>query len=366
MILGTCNRFISPLPQFVAHKRLFLCRAYSTDQNKIRIIKTDSKDNILNLATEDWIFKEADIKFRTLFLWRNGPTVVIGKHQNPFKECHLQKMEQDGVVLSRRYSGGGAVYQDLGNTNFTILSPINENYKEKNAQIIINALARFGVTATASGRNDILVNGLKVSGSAYKLNSPRALHHGTLMINVDINALPKYLNPNKAKLQSKGITSVASRVQNLKNSNPEITHETLCNAIAEEFKKANNADCEIENVTEKELLNIPAIKETYEKLKDWNWRYGTTPHFNHHLETRFDWGIMDVHINSAEGKISEVKIFSDSLFPTMIEDISNALIGVKYLGKPVTEALAVVEKKYTENDCGKYVNQFSSWLVHHM
>lgn len=344
-------------------RKLPQVRLYSTQQ-KIRILKTDSKDILLNLATEDWIFREADLAYRTLFLWRNGPTVVIGKHQNPFKECHLQRMESDGVVLARRNTGGGAVYQDLGNTNFTFLNNLNDNYKEINSKIIIGALSRFGVQATQSGRNDILVNGLKVSGAAYKLNGPRALHHGTLLIDVDMAALPKYLNPNKAKLQSKGITSVASRVHNLKQSNPDITHDSICTTLADEFKKTYNADCEVETLHTEELKKIASLNECYAKLKDWDWRYGSTPHFNHHLETRFDWGIMDVHINSKDGLISEVKIYSDSLFPNMVDDISASLLGVKYLDGPITQALhKLAQEKYTGSDCEKYITQFGDWLV---
>jgi len=183
------------------------------------------------------------------------------------------------------------------------------------------------------------------------------------MINVNLNALQKYLNPNKAKLLSKGVSSVVSRVRNLQLSNPAITHESLSASIINEFKKAYGGDCEVEQYDSSFLQNIPSLSYTYEQLKDWNWRYGQTPSFNHHLETRFDWGIMDVYINSTNGLVSGAKIYSDTLFPTMIEDLMIALQGVRYNGESINFALQGVAAKYTSTDCEKYVKQFSVWLV---
>jgi len=152
-------------------------------------------------------------------------------------------------------------------------------------------------------------------------------------------------------------------VHNLKQSNPDITHESLCDALAQEFKSVYSSDCEVEMLSSTKLKEIPSLNECYTKLKDWNWRYGTTPHFNHQLETRFDWGTMDVNINAKEGLITEVKIYSDSLFPNMIEDLSNSLVGVKYLEAPVSEALAGVEKKYAGTENEKHIRQFAEWLI---
>jgi len=161
---------------------------FTTQVTKLKVYESMSNDPFFNLATEDWLLREGDFS-HTLFLWRNAPTIVIGRHQNPYKECLLQKMDEKGITLARRHSGGGAVYQDLGNSIFTFISPQNEFSKEKNSQIIINALATFNIKAEASGRNDILVDGLKVSGSAYKIQPPRALHHGTLLIDTNLDDL---------------------------------------------------------------------------------------------------------------------------------------------------------------------------------
>lgn len=174
-----------------------------------------------------------------LFIWRNTKTIIIGKHQNPWKECRVQLLEADNVVLARRKSGGGCVYQDMGNSVFSFLNPIadfsKEDYKTMNNSVLIESLTKIGVVgAEPTGRNDICVNGRKVSGSAYKLSLGRrdgsgrkALHHGTMLLDLDLKALEKYLSPNKAKLLSKGVDSVVSRVLNLKEVVPHLTHEVF-------------------------------------------------------------------------------------------------------------------------------------------
>ncbi|SQI34660.1 Lipoate-protein ligase A [Providencia alcalifaciens] len=153
---------------------------------------------------------------RVMFLWRNADTVVIGRAQNPWKECNTRKMEQDNVRLARRSSGGGAVFQDLGNTCFTFMAGKPEYDKTISTQIIVNGLANVGIHAEISGRNDLVLeteNGpRKISGSAYRETKDRGFHHGTLLINTDLSRLANYLNPDPKKLQAKGITSVRSRV----------------------------------------------------------------------------------------------------------------------------------------------------------
>ena len=181
-----------------------------------------------------------------MFLWRNQPTIIIGKHQNPWKECHVQKLEQDGVILARRKSGGGCVYQDLGNSVFSFINPISDfskqDFKTLNNEVLINSLSSFGIKAEASGRNDMVVDGKKISGSAYKLKlgksngeGRRSLHHGTMLLNLDLNALSRYLNPNKKKLESKGVSSVISRVMNLSEVAPHIDHDNFCSALEAAF-----------------------------------------------------------------------------------------------------------------------------------
>jgi len=341
--------------------------ATSPTPQKVRVMVSDTTDPLFNLATEDWIFKHADLDKQTLFLWRNAPTVVIGRNQNPWKECHLQRMEEEGVTLARRSSGGGAVYQDLGNTNFTYLSSMTHHDKKVNTQIICDALAKnFNVKAEASGRNDIVVNGQKISGSAYKYTGQRALHHGTLLINVDMDALQKYLNVNKAKLKSKGVDSVKSRVVNLHTLNAAITHDSLCNALIKEFFSYYGNTCEIEQLNRDELNKQPLLRETYEQLKDWNWRFGETPAFEHNLETRFDWGIMDIYINSIDGKITEVKVFSDTLYPVLCDELKTVLEGATYDKPGFTQALQNLKTRLENSaqpEIAPFADDIRKWIV---
>jgi len=271
------------------------------------------------------------------------------------------------MLIQLRYSGGGAVYQDQGNTNFTFFQSSSQFDRKNNSQIIVNSLKKFGLIAEASGRNDILVNGLKISGSAFKLSGQRALHHGTMLINVDMNALSKYLNVNKAKLKSKGVDSVRSRVLNLKEANPNISHESLSDSIIEEFFKFHKNKCEIEKLDITILGQIKSLKNIYETLSDWKWRYGESPDFEHKLETRFDWGIMDIEINSIEGIISQIQIYSDCLYPQLIETLSESLKGVSYDKEGITKALDNANKKLRNNgepeELFNYIKEIHNWLI---
>ena len=332
---------------------------------KIRILLSDTFDPWFNLATEDWIFRDMDPETHVLFLWRNQNTVVIGRFQNPWTECNTERMEADGIKLARRQSGGGAVFHDLGNTNFTFLSSKDNYDKSVNNRIISKALSTFNVEAFASGRNDILIKSedgdKKISGSAFKETKDRSFHHGTLLIDADLTKLGNYLNPSKKKLESKGIKSVRARVTNLKECNDKIGHESLSEAIIKEFKAHYQADCEVELLDHKYLQTVEHLNNYYEKLKDWNWRFGETPKFNHFMEERFSWGGIEAHIDSHKGLIEKCTIFSDSLHPEMIEYLTDAFIGKQYSPIGIDEAIkaAIIELPMIENE----LKELGSWLV---
>src|SRR3989344_1875354 len=165
-------------------------------QNKAKCLISKTHDPFLNLAIEDWIFNDLSPNNEILFLWQNDRSVIIGRNQNPHAECNLKKMGEERVNLVRRHSGGGAVFQDLGNMNFTFLSSRSNYDRKKNFQIIINALKKFNISAETSGRNDIFVESSKISGSAFKEKPDRAFHHGTLMIHVNLDELQNYLTPS--------------------------------------------------------------------------------------------------------------------------------------------------------------------------
>ncbi len=331
---------------------------------KLRILKSSVTNPWFNLATEDWIFNTLNPESHTLFLWRNSETVVIGRSQNPWVECKIDKMEEDRVFLARRQSGGGAVFHDLGNTNFTFLSPKDDYDQEANFTIIINALKKLGIDAEQSGRNDMQVGDKKISGSAFKHAADRSFHHGTLLVNANMQKLGDYLNPHPLKLQAKGIKSVRARVANLVEFNADINHETLSNAIIEAFCEFYGDIAPVEELDEASLAKQPNLNKYYQQMADWDWRFGKTPEFTHHVETRFDWGIIDLHLDVKHAVISEVVIFSDALNVELIDLLIETLTDIKYDRHEVKAKFAELGKAHP--DLTAHIDDVSAWLTSEM
>ena len=322
--------------------------------NNIRthVLHSETLNPWFNLAMENLIFNGMKPEGHVLYLWRNSSTVVIGRYQNPWLECHLDRMEEDGVKLARRQSGGGAVYHDEKNLNFTFMSDNDDYSIERNFEIIIKALSKFGINAEVSGRNDILTAGRKISGSAFKLTKDRAFHHGTLLVDVDLERLTGYLNPDKRKLASKGIKSVKSRVANLTEFNKSINTDLLSDAVAKAFfKYLGSGDEDVLNL--KSLENNPGLFEYYEQMKSLEWLYQKTPDFNHRIDKRFDWGGMEINLNVKNAVIEEAVIFSDCLYPEMIKMLTEKLKGVSYSRKSLITVLEIITK---------YNNRWTTYL----
>ena len=202
-----------------------------------RLITTASVNPYHNLALEELLMESNPPECCTLYLWQNRQTVVIGQNQNAWQECRVKELEEDGGHLARRLSGGGAVFHDLGNLNFTFLVPRADYDVARQTQVIEEAAASFGLTVERSGRNDILVEGRKFSGNAFYKKGQNAYHHGTILIDVDMGALGRYLNVQPDKLQSKGVHSVRSRVANLREFSQAITVETMKQRLEAAFEK---------------------------------------------------------------------------------------------------------------------------------
>ena len=235
-----------------------------------------------NLSIENWLLHREDPEEQEiLFLWRNRPSIIIGRFQNPWLECRLHEMEQNNISFARRQSGGGAVYHDEGNTNFTFITGKDGFSRTEKTNLIIKTLSELGIHANQGDRHDIYINGKKVSGSASKYTSGKVIHHGTLLINADLDALNKYLTTKHYKngsISSKGIKSVRSQVTNLIDIQPSINHnifcKTLINVLEEESKPT-----ELEELKIEDLKNNPEIKDYYNKIRSWPWLYGSTPAF---------------------------------------------------------------------------------------
>ncbi len=342
--------------------RFHFCSNPKTNM-KLKVYLASHFDPWFNLATENYIFNDMEPDNIVLFLWRNEKTIVIGRHQNPWTECDLEAMESDNVSLARRQTGGGAVYHDLGNTNFTFMNGRDSYNRSVNVTIIQQALARHGIDIEASGRNDLIIPGdvpRKISGSAYRETADRCFHHGTLLIDADLNRLATYLKPKKRKLESKGIKSVRSRVANLSEFAPDLNHDLLVPDIVTAFFEHYQAECEVESLDSGSLAKIPGIQKHYEELKDWDWRFGKTPEFSHWLEHRFEWGDVEVHLNSKRGVIRECVIYSDSLHPTLIEHLIASLTGINYTPESVAAAGSALIEQIPEH--ASAIAEFSDWL----
>lgn len=302
--------------------------------SSIRLLLSNSYNPWFNLSFEEYIFKNMPKNQSILFLWRNQNSVIIGRAQNAWKECNTRRIEQDGIRLARRNSGGGAVFHDLGNTCFTFMSTKPEYNKNLSTNIILDGLSRLGITAMISGRNDLTIHThkgeRKFSGSAYRETSERKFHHGTLLLHVDLNKLTYYLNPDLKKLSTKGITSIRSRVANLNELKSDIHHEEVCKKLTEAFFHFYNTRVQPEFFSMDNVSHMPGFIEQFNKQSNWAWNFGSAPAFSHQLDTRFSWGNVTLHFDIENGTISRSQIFTDSLDPEPLEQLSKVLIGVPY------------------------------------
>ena len=317
-----------------------------------KIYLSESTDPWFNLATEDWLFHDNVDCDHILFLWRNAETVVIGRSQNPWVECHLEKMEADGVKLARRQSGGGAVFHDLGNTNFTFISRKSSYDKARNIRIVIAALAQLGIQACAEGRNDLVVSrqgqSRKISGSAFKEKADRAFHHGTLLINANLIRLQEYLHPNKKKMAAKGIQSIRSRVANLVEFNEALDHETVVATLSQCFMQEYGVAVQPELLSVSSLRHYTELNERVESLQSWQWLYGETLPFTHQLEQRFDWGMVDIRLQVEAGLITQAQVFSDSLVPDFIAALQTKLADCYYQAEALSERLLLLAQSFPQ------------------
>ena len=333
--------------------------------SSLRLLLSQSYDPWFNLAVEESIFRQMSATQRVLFLWRNDQTVVIGRAQNPWKECNTRKMKEDGIKLARRSSGGGAVFHDLGNTCFTFMAAKPEYDKTISTQIILDALNSLGLDVEASGRNDLIIHSnegdKKVSGSAYKETADRGFHHGTLLLNANLSRLADYLNPDPKKLQAKGITSVRSRVANLIEFMPEISHEKICQTIIDAFTHYYGESVEAEYISPDHLPDLPGFKETFARQSSWEWNFGKAPAFSHLLEERFTWGGVEIHFDIEQGKISRCQIFTDSLQPAPLEALAVRLVDCLYDSDVIKQQCDLLLSEYPE--LHHELNELTNWLV---
>ena len=280
---------------------------------KVTLFQSESNNPWQNLAYEEYLLNHLSPEQVVLYLWQNERTIVIGANQNPFGEVNTEKLEEDGGRLARRMSGGGAVYHDLGNLNFTFIVPRKDYDFKRQIGVIIAALNKIGVVAEFSGRNDIIVADKKISGNAFYHRGERSLHHGTILMNTDFARMVEYLNVDSDKIKAKGIKSIRSRVINLQEVANNLTiqafSEALRGAFVDEYlaAAAEYQELDIADFVQQELVQLEG------KYSAWEYRYGESPAYAIRLKHRFDWGGVELALDIKHGRIINIKLFSDAM-----------------------------------------------------
>lgn len=295
---------------------------------KLQFIVSDQTEPYWNIAVENFLVESAECV--TLYLWRNRRTVVIGQNQNPYSEVNVEVLEADGGFLMRRKTGGGAVYHDDGNLNFSFVVPKALYDQQRQFSVIQRAVESFGLHTELSGRNDILAEGRKFSGNAFSKGRVNDLHHGTLLISGDMSDLAHYLKPKPAKLQKHGVQSVRSRVVNLAELNPAITPESIAPRLKEAFLSEYSEYSEYSEHSDfSEIIKRPEVRALHDHFSSPEWKYGRWRTFTAQHSAQFDWGGVELAltVDESRGIITDVQLASDALDLAALDEARQQLVG---------------------------------------
>jgi lipoate-protein ligase A len=304
--------------------------------NSIYTIETDETNPYRNIALEALLLEVVQPETCILYFWQNRHSVIIGRNQNAWKECRVEKLEASGGFLARRLSGGGAVYHDLGNLNFTFLVPREDYNAEKQSEVILRAVQKAGIEAQKTGRNDIETDGRKFSGNAYYLTGKNYYHHGTLLVNADLNAAAEYLSVQTDKIKAKGVDSVRKRIINLSECRPDLTIVNLKKFLAAAFDEVYALRSSPLDPQSIDRARFSALENQF---ADPEWKYGKNPPFRFESSGRFPWGGVEIRIDAMENRINEVCVFSDAMDEAFILSLPVSLKGASFTRQGVQTAL---------------------------
>ena len=314
-----------------------------------KFITHDNNDAYFNLASEEYLLKHTDGFY--FYLWVNAPAVIVGVNQNAIQEVNLAYTEKNNIKVVRRLTGGGAVYHDNGNLCYTVIAPYNENENNyiKFTAPVINYLNSLGVKAEFSGRNDITINGQKISGNAQTIHNGRIMHHGTILFSTDFSVLEKTLNPSKIKVESKGIKSVRARVTNVSEHLAKpLTMKEFKDGLSKEFLK----ECKQYDFTAQDINEINKLIE--EKYCRYEWNIARSPKGENCFTHKFPFGIFTLNFDLVKGVIENAEISGDFFELKPVKGLAENLNGVKFSKQDIENALKDADK-YIQKASGQEI-----------
>ncbi len=310
-------------------------------------IKNESNDPYFNMALDEYVVSSLDPSEDYFYFYQNKPAVIIGRNQNTIEEVNQEYVNENNIIVVRRMSGGGAVYHDLGNVNFSFVvdyKPEDFNNIERFAKAIVKALEKLGINAEFSGRNDITIDGKKISGNAQYITKGRILHHGTLLFDSDLTVLSKALNVKPEKILSKGVKSVKSRVTNIKEYlKDDISIPTFKEMLLKYVFEVEGSELNEYILTPEDMKNITKLRD--EKYATWEWNFGNAPEFDLVRSHRFDGGEIQVRMNVRDGIITDIKFFGDFMSVRDISEVEKQLKGQKFKNDAIKPALSKLNLK---------------------
>lgn len=310
----------------------------------MKYIVNTSNDPAYNVALEAYAFQKLTDIDEIFILWINEPAIIIGRHQNTIQEINKEFIDKNGIHVVRRLSGGGAVYHDLNNLNYTIISNNTQEGAfdfQTFSKPVIDTLAKLGVKAEFTGRNDLEINGQKFAGNAQAYYKGRMMHHGCLLFDVDMSVLGQALKVSKDKIESKGIKSVRARVTNIVDHlSDKITVQEFSDAILAQMKE-EYPEMDEYVLSDAELSEIQAMRDN--QFATWDWTYGKAPEYTIERGVRYPAGKITTYANVENSTIKSVKIFGDFFGVKPVDDIEKMLEGVRYDYKDVLAALKTVD-----------------------
>ena len=308
----------------------------------ITVVDNPINDPYFNIALDTWLVREAPLGTQYLMLWQNRPAVIIGRFQNTHEEVNVDFAQAHEIAIVRRMSGGGAVYHDLGNLNFSMVVPTEEysfNDFAAFTRPVIDTLAHYGVATELSGRNDVLLNGHKFSGNAQYRTPSRLLHHGTILFDADLAVVPQILTVRPDKLHSKGIKSVRSRVTNIRPYLPDnVTLDEFRRMLLEAVAAENGGIAGHWSLDDDQINAVRKLQQ--DRFSQWYWNFGASPPFNLMGRERFPQGELDVRLYVVHNVIAHIKIYGDFLGDVAIDPLEEILLHQPYDRHRITELLA--------------------------